>query len=88
MTHTERIQRLEQQAIEAHAVGTSWPVFRAEVEAEVKAIEPMPGDRQRRLVEKLLHLVVSGDPAGALPPCDWEGDYEAALQAQEPILQL
>jgi hypothetical protein len=74
---SSRQEELERAAIDAHERDLSWADFWGANGAAVRAAEPWDRERFRRLVNRLLHLVASGDGSGAEPAGDaepWEPD--------------
>lgn len=72
-------KQLERRAVEAHRRGESWAIFWGRHGDDVRAVEPYNRGRFRRLVDRLLALVVSGDTDGQQPIGDddamaWERD--------------
>ena len=55
---------LELLALDCHRVGSTWAAFWQEHGERVGKAEPYDRARYRRLVNRLLSLVVSGDTAG------------------------
>jgi hypothetical protein len=55
---------LELLAIDCHRMGSTWDLFWREHGERVRQAEPYDRGRYRRLVNRLLSLVVSGDTAG------------------------
>jgi hypothetical protein len=62
------IQGLEKMAIDAHTRGERREVFWQRHGEQVREAEPWCRARFRRLYDKLMHLVCSGDNAGQYPP--------------------
>ena len=60
-------QTLEHAAIRAHARGDRWETFWQEHGAAIHQAKPYHAGRYHRLVNRLLHLVCSGDPSGQEP---------------------
>ena len=60
-------EQLERTALTAHARGDTWATFWRQHGDAVAHAEPYHRGRYRRLVAKLLHLVVSGNPSGMEP---------------------
>jgi hypothetical protein len=76
-----QVKELERLAIDAHHRGETWAAFWNQHGNEVKAAEPYNRQRLRRLVNRLLSLVVSGDLDGQEPPSilePWELDDSEA----------
>jgi len=60
----EMIQTLEHHAIDAHRAGKTWTQFWERHGREVCRAEPVNRQRFRKLVDRLLSLVTSGDTSG------------------------
>ena len=74
--------RLEQAAIDAHDRGDTWAEWWEQHRHAVGRIEPYDNRAYRRLVNRLLMLVVSGDTDGQHPAGDpepWQADDEAPM---------
>jgi len=61
---------LELLALDCHRVGSTWAEFWQEHGERVRQTEPYDRGRYRRLVNRLLSLVVSGDTDGQQPVGD------------------
>jgi len=76
MTRSE----LEQAAMEAHRQGVGWIEFHRQYAEAIAQLEPYDRRGYRRLTDRLLHLVVSGDRSGQFgvgdpdAPDPWELD--------------
>ncbi len=72
------VKHLERAALAAHARAEQWATFWAAHADAIRAVEPYDYGRYRRLVNRLLSLVVSGDTAGQTAVDDdtmpWELD--------------
>jgi hypothetical protein len=81
---TKDLTPLEQQALAAHEQGTGWNDFWQEHGNEVREAEPFCRERFRRLVQRLAHLVATGDGSGrfGVGDCPWEADDAAWRAAQ------
>jgi hypothetical protein len=79
------VKHLERAALDAHRRGESWAAFWRQHEAAVRRAEPWSQEQYRRLVNRLLHLLVSGDESGMEPVGDdlepWVRDDEASKPA-------
>ena len=58
------VKHLERAALVAHARGEQWATYWTAHADAIRAVEPYDRGRYRRLVNRLLSLVVSGDTAG------------------------
>ena len=86
------VRTLERAALACHRVGSTWDSFWREHGERVKQAEPYDRGRYRRLVNRLLSLVVSGDTAGqtavgdndAMPweAADQPGPHDSKTQAR------
>ena len=81
-----QIKALERAALDAFQRGETWAAFWEVHGNEVKAAEPWNRRRFKRLVNRLLSLVASGDTAGMMPVADddalpWALDDEAIQPA-------
>ncbi|MGW8256003.1 MAG: hypothetical protein ACWGMZ_00805 [Thermoguttaceae bacterium] len=68
---------LEHKAVEAHRQNMGWLEFWPTVAEDAKRIEPYSREKYRRLVQRLLHLLTTGEPGGEEPPRiaePWERD--------------
>jgi hypothetical protein len=71
------IRELEQSALAAFRDGIGWNEFWQQHGNEVRKAEPWSRGRYRRLVDRLLHLLTTGEPGGQEPPSiaePWEVD--------------
>lgn len=70
------IKKLEQAALDAHKAGLGWKDFWQQHGKEVIKAEPFNRVKSRRLVNRLLALVTSGDTCGmsTISPTQWESD--------------
>ncbi len=81
-------QALETTAIEAHRAGMSWAGFWGQHSAQIRQAQPWRRPAYHRLVNRLMHLLLTGDGAGQFPPEDpdgiesWDRD-DAAEQPHE-----
>ena len=80
-TKAERM--LELLAIDCHRVGSTWDSFWREHGERIRQAEPYDRGRYRRLVNRLLSLVVSGDTAGQQSI----GDANAAMGTRRCLAQ-
>jgi hypothetical protein len=64
------MKQLEALAVDAHHRGETWAAFWQQHAERVRNAEPFSREQYRRLVNRLLHLVTSGDSAGQYPPGD------------------
>lgn len=76
-------KQLERRAVEVHRRGEQWAVFWEQHGDDVRAVEPYNRGRFRRLVDRLLALVCSGDCDGVEPIGDddampWERDDQVS----------
>ena len=75
---TKAIRTLERRALDAPRAGLGWAQFWASNGHAIRDVEPYHRGRYRRLVNRLLALVVSGDCDGMEPAGDtlepWEAD--------------
>jgi hypothetical protein len=71
-----QIQKLEKLAVDAFRDGQGWAQFWEEHAADVRNAEPWSRERFRRLVDRLLSLVTSGDSAGQYPIDDGMAQWE------------
>lgn len=77
MSHQQQV--LERAAIDAHRAGIGWSAFWDRHGEAIRQVVPYDRRRRRRLVNRLLHLLVSGDPSGQKPAGDtmpWERDNQ------------
>ena len=92
------MKQLERLALEAHTCNQSWNDFWPTVANRVRQAEPWNRSKFRRLYERLLALVVSGDCDGMLPigigdVVPWEADdampvdVAATLARLQPFVQ-
>jgi hypothetical protein len=81
----QSMQALERLAIDAHKQGIGWEQFWTEHGAQARALEPWSRQRFKRLVDRLLALLTSGDLAGMTAVGDddppWERDNDQAKPA-------
>jgi hypothetical protein len=78
----KEIKKLEQAAIDAHRRGERWETFWHQHAEQARAVEPYSRQRFKRLFDRLVALVASGDTAGMMPVGDdgamsWTLDDEA-----------
>jgi hypothetical protein len=76
---------IKAQALEAHHRGETWAAFWQQHADTIRKAEPWNRQRFKRLVDRLLHLLTTGEPSGQEPPAiaePWERDD---AQAQAPI---
>jgi hypothetical protein len=64
------IRTLERAALAAHRRGTGWATFWQEHAQAIRQAEPWDRGRFRTLVNRLMHLVASGDGSGEQPAGD------------------
>lgn len=79
------IQTLERAASAAFDAGIGWNDFWDKHAAAIKAVYPYNRERFRRLVNRLLSLVASGDTDGMMPldvddTCPWVADDSESVQ--------
>jgi hypothetical protein len=78
------IKALERAARAAHRDGIGWNDFWVTVAEQVRTVAPYDRDAYRRLVERLLHLLTTGEASGQEPAGDvmpWTVDDEAGKPA-------
>jgi hypothetical protein len=80
-TTTITFRQLENLAIAAHARGESWSTFWETVNKTVARMAEGDPIKFRRLVDRLLSVLVSGDTSGLEPPTTepWELDDDTQL---------
>ncbi len=85
-TPERRFSDLEAAALIAHAAGQPWREFWLTVAGDVAKLKPHHRGRYRRLVERLLHLAVTGDGSGQEPPgsAPWEQDDAPDVASGKP----
>lgn len=81
---TEQIDQLKQRALDGHARNMRWRDFLAE---NIEAIrQAAPYDRRvfHELCAKLMHLMLTGEASGRLPPpAPWQDDDQVG---QVPVI--
>jgi hypothetical protein len=73
---------LERAAIAANRRGESWGTFWERHAAAIRQAEPWDRAAYHRLVQRLMHLVATGDRSGQFGVGDWEADDAAWRAAQ------
>ena len=58
---------LEQAAMDAHRRGDDWATFWQMYAEQVRQVEPVNRQRYRKLVNRLLHLLTTGEASGQQP---------------------
>lgn len=61
------LKPIEAAAIHAHRRGVGWGQFWRSISGRVGAMG-LDGDQRRALLDRLLHLVITGEPSGQVPP--------------------
>jgi hypothetical protein len=74
---------LERDALLAHDSGTTWGDYWTAHADAIRATEPQDRSRYRRLVDRLLSLVVSGDTAN-MDPLDTPWECEGQVEQGKP----
>lgn len=64
------VKALERAALAAHRNGQGWSQYWEAHADEVRKAEPWSRQRFKRLVDRLLHLLTTGEPGGQEPPGD------------------
>ena len=67
---TATVKQLERAAIAAHKAGSGWEEFWRVYGPQVCDAEPFNRERFRRLTDRLLHLLICGNPNGQYPVGD------------------
>jgi hypothetical protein len=78
------IKDLERSALDAHRNGQGWSEFWQQHADAIRKAEPWNRQRLRRLVDRLLALVTSGDCAGMIAVGDTDAEPWEVDDAQAP----
>jgi hypothetical protein len=81
---TNAVKKLEKAAIQAHEQGTTWAAYWEQYGNDARRLEPYSRKRFRKLVDRLLCLLTSGDDCGTRTLDDsapWERDDVSAPPA-------